>query len=101
MKKTIFNFLLIAALAFAGTYTLSSCGSKAHDEAHEDTEHAEGHDSEKHEHDGEDHEHEGEESSGEALAYACPMHPEEKGKEGDTCSKCKMALEKIETGTEE
>ena len=26
------------------------------------------------------------------LVYACPMHPEEKGKSGDTCPKCKMAL---------
>ncbi|GAB1444910.1 hypothetical protein MASR2M41_05550 [Flammeovirgaceae bacterium] len=30
------------------------------------------------------------------VAYACPMHPEITGKEGDTCSKCGMALEKLE-----
>ncbi len=31
-------------------------------------------------------------TSAQALAYACPMHPEEKGKSGDFCPKCKMAL---------
>lgn len=25
--------------------------------------------------------------------YACPMHPEETGKQGDKCSKCGMDLE--------
>ncbi|MGC4021119.1 MAG: heavy metal-binding domain-containing protein [Cyclobacteriaceae bacterium] len=29
--------------------------------------------------------------------YICPMHPEVKGKEGDTCPKCGMNLEKTET----
>lgn len=29
--------------------------------------------------------------------YACPMHPEVTGKEGDTCSKCGMQLEKVES----
>lgn len=32
----------------------------------------------------------------EEIVYACPMHPEVKGKEGDTCYKCGMALEKVE-----
>lgn len=32
----------------------------------------------------------------EEIAFACPMHPEVTGKEGDTCSKCGMALEKPE-----
>ncbi len=32
-----------------------------------------------------DHEHE----------FACPMHPEETGHEGDKCGKCGMALEKV------
>lgn len=27
--------------------------------------------------------------------YACPMHPEEKGHEGDKCGKCGMDLEKV------
>ncbi len=29
------------------------------------------------------------------VVYACPMHPEVKGKEGDTCDQCGMALEKV------
>jgi len=29
------------------------------------------------------------------TAYACPMHPEVTGKEGDTCSKCNMKLEAV------
>lgn len=36
----------------------------------------------------------------EEIGYACPMHPEVKGKEGDTCSKCGMALEKLESEVE-
>jgi hypothetical protein len=28
------------------------------------------------------------------MTYACPMHPEVIGKEGDKCSKCGMKLEK-------
>jgi hypothetical protein len=31
----------------------------------------------------------------EELAYACPMHPEVTGKEGDKCSKCGMYLEPL------
>ena len=27
------------------------------------------------------------------MAFACPMHPEVTGKDGDTCSKCGMKLE--------
>ncbi len=106
MKRIVFNFLFVAALAFVGSYALTSCGSKSQEDAHEEAEHAEGEASEMHEHDGEagDHdsekldgeEHEGDDHS-EVMTYACPMHPEEKGKEGDTCSKCKMALVKINT----
>ena len=32
----------------------------------------------------------------EVVAYACPMHPEVTGKQGDTCSKCGMDLEKVD-----
>ena len=28
-------------------------------------------------------------------AFACSMHPEVTGKEGDTCSKCSMALTEV------
>jgi len=33
--------------------------------------------------------------------YACPMHPEVTGKEGDTCSKCGMKLTKLQTEAQE
>ncbi|MBX2943016.1 MAG: hypothetical protein KF860_11795 [Cyclobacteriaceae bacterium] len=36
----------------------------------------------------------------EEIAYACPMHPDVTGKKGDTCSKCGMALEKLDAETE-
>lgn len=29
------------------------------------------------------------------TAYACPMHPEVTGNEGDLCSKCNMKLEEV------
>ncbi|CAN5372380.1 hypothetical protein BH10BAC4_BH10BAC4_22650 [soil metagenome] len=29
------------------------------------------------------------------TVYTCPMHPEETGKDGDSCSKCNMKLEKV------
>ena len=30
------------------------------------------------------------------ATYSCPMHPKEIGKQGDKCSKCGMALTKVE-----
>lgn len=33
--------------------------------------------------------------SEEGMAYACPMHPEVTGKEGDKCPKCGMYLEPV------
>lgn len=33
--------------------------------------------------------------SSKELAYACPMHPEVTGKDGDKCSKCGMYLEPV------
>lgn len=91
MKKIVYNFVLVAALAFAGSYTLTSCGSKSHEEGAHDHEASDSVDEiDKTEHT----------EDGEEMAYACPMHPEEKGKEGDKCSKCKMDLEKIAAAEE-
>jgi len=92
MKKISLTILFVAALAFTGSLALTSCGSKSHDETHAEEEAAE----EMHEHEGEGHDSDAHEHEGEEMAYACPMHPEEKGNEGDKCPKCKMALEKIE-----
>jgi Heavy metal binding domain len=30
------------------------------------------------------------------TSYACPMHPKVTGKKGDDCSKCGMALTKVD-----
>ena len=30
-----------------------------------------------------------------AMSHVCPMHPEETGKQGDTCPKCGMDLEPV------
>ncbi|MEP2026179.1 MAG: heavy metal-binding domain-containing protein [Reichenbachiella sp.] len=39
------------------------------------------------------------EESSESKVYACPMHPEIVGKEGDKCSKCGMALKESESSS--
>jgi len=68
MKKQVMT--IGAAIVFAfGSATFTGCSSGENNEA-----------TEQHE-DGEEH------------AYACPMHPEITGEEGDDCSKCGMKLE--------
>jgi hypothetical protein len=80
MKTTKINFT-IAATALYALLTLSSCGNAEKNHEHsEDTEHPSS--------DGGGLSHEG----GEHI-YACPMHPEVTGKEGDKCQKCGMKLE--------
>ncbi|MEZ4973885.1 MAG: heavy metal-binding domain-containing protein [Cyclobacteriaceae bacterium] len=69
MKKSILSFAFSLAIVVACSFIVSCSGQKS--EAAQ------------------------EETVAEA-AYACPMHPEVTGKENDTCSKCGMALEKVE-----
>lgn len=79
MKKSIVTIAILITGLVAGPVLFTSCGSKQ---------------SEQHEHDqGEEHEHHDMDSP--ATVYACPMHPEVTGKEGDTCSKCGMKLEPV------
>ena len=66
MKKSLLSILLPLMLATTLLFSLSSCGGGNKTE-----------------------------EVAEAV-YACPMHPEITGKEGDTCNQCGMALEKIE-----
>ncbi|MCB0490162.1 MAG: hypothetical protein KDC99_16890 [Cyclobacteriaceae bacterium] len=68
MKKSFLNILTIAMIAFSMSL-LVSCGGSKTETTEEETV---------------------------AAVYACPMHPEVKGKEGDTCGECGMALEKVE-----
>jgi hypothetical protein len=75
MKTSIKN---IAFALFAGvaSVAITSCGNKSS----ESTDQAEGHD-----HAAGDHEH----------TYACPMHSDVTGKEGEECPKCGMKLELV------
>ncbi|HEY8936023.1 MAG TPA: heavy metal-binding domain-containing protein [Cyclobacteriaceae bacterium] len=78
MKK-LTTLIFISGFSI-GTTLLSSCGDHKKTETQEQTE------SENHKH---------KESEDKTVVYACSMHPEVTGKEGDTCSKCGMALEPV------
>lgn len=75
MKKSI---VIIAILSFGfllGNGLMTSCaGKKSGQQEQKDDEHHDKADST-------------------ATAYACPMHPDVTGKDGDKCSKCGMKLE--------
>jgi hypothetical protein len=70
MKTTIKN-LAFALFAGIASISVTSCGSKSSEAEHD---HADA-----------DHEH----------TYACPMHADVTGKEGETCPKCGMKLELV------
>ncbi len=78
MKATLLTLGTIVAF-IAGSTLLTSCGS----ENSQDEDSAEQHNADS------EHSHEGESM---AAIFACSMHPEITGKEGDKCSKCGMAL---------
>lgn len=81
MKKSVLTItisgLFIASLMF------TSCGGKKEQTMEKDHQHMEG-DTTKH--------HDEMKMDSTKMAYVCPMHPEEIGKEGDKCSKCGMNL---------
>jgi hypothetical protein len=72
--KTIIKNMAFALFAGVASVAVTSCGNKPSDHAEADHDHAAG-----------DHEH----------TYACSMHPEVTGKEGEECSKCGMKLELV------
>jgi hypothetical protein len=72
--KTIIKFFAIGITASAALL-FTSCNNSGKEKTADAEEHG-------HDHDSDDHEH----------VYACPMHPEITGKEGDKCSKCGMKL---------
>ena len=81
MKKSIVTITIFASIFLTGS-VLISCGGK---KADQETKQAEGEDHADHKMDST------------ATAFTCPMHPEEKGKEGDKCSKCGMMLEAMKS----
>ena len=74
MKKLSLTTLTLLAF-IAGGVLFTSCGNNKKTEGQEQTE----------------------QDADKKMAYACPMHPEVTGKEGDTCSKCNMKLEAVKS----
>ncbi len=81
MKKSILTIAILVSAFFVSSVLVTSCGSKKEQATEEDHHHM-GNDSTEH-HDEM------------AMTYACPMHPEITGKEGESCSKCGMKLELV------
>ena len=79
MKKSIVTIAVMSIGFFVGSVAFTSCGSKPSEQQEQTETEAPA------------------EMDSTATAYACPMHLEEKGKEGDKCSKCGMALEAIKS----
>ncbi len=76
MKKFIWSFLMMSVFAF----TISSCSSSEKvEETTETTEVTETTETT-------------EVVAEDAVSHTCSMHPDEKGKAGDKCSKCGMDL---------
>ena len=89
MKKSILAITVIAAM-FSTSLFVVSCGSKNKAEKQEQTQ--------EHQHMDGDEMHEGIDMDSEVdmeTSYACPMHPEITGKQGDICSICGMDLEPV------
>ncbi|MBS1681519.1 MAG: putative Co/Zn/Cd efflux system membrane fusion protein [Cytophagales bacterium] len=78
MKKSIVTIAILTTGFLTGAVLFTSCNSKKTEQQEQKEE---GHEHAK----GEEHE----------TVYACPMHPEVTGKEGDKCSKCGMKLEAV------
>jgi hypothetical protein len=86
MKRPIKPFILIIAVLFVSITVVTSCGNKNADKGTEENHHAGGDTT---------HHHENMPMDSTQTVYACPMHPEITGKDGDKCSKCGMKLEAV------
>ncbi len=94
MKKLIIITGVLVAIFLASAVFVTSCtGKKSEQEQTEGDghQHAEGEEHEGMEMDST----EMHDMDSTQMAYACPMHPEVTGKEGDKCSKCGMKLEPV------
>lgn len=85
MKKSIVSFAFLFVLLFAVSLLTMNCSGKKSDQTEE----------EHHHHDGDSTDHHDAKMDSTQMAYACPMHPEVTGKEGEKCSKCGMKLEAV------
>jgi hypothetical protein len=83
MKKSVLTIAIFITGLFISSLLVIGCGSKKEQTVEENHRHMEG-DTTKH-HDEM------------AMVYACTMHPEVTGKEGDKCSKCGMKLEAVKS----
>lgn len=88
MKKSSVPFIFLIIGFFLATALVTSCGNKSAEQAAGEHHHAEG-DTATH--------HDGMPMNSVQTVYACPMHPEVTGKEGDECSKCGMKLELVKS----
>ncbi|WP_422358891.1 heavy metal-binding domain-containing protein [Reichenbachiella sp.] len=70
MKKSILSLTAFILILGASSLYLTGCSQNKNEANHENMM----------------------EESSESKIYACPMHPEIVGKQGDKCSKCGMAL---------
>lgn len=95
MKRKLFT-LGIAAAFLIGASFITACGNTENTENHEQHEHMEGDEHSEMEHKNMDMDENQSTDQAADATYACPMHPEITGKEGDKCSKCGMALVKVE-----
>jgi hypothetical protein len=97
MKKSIMTISILTSGFLIGTTVMTSCSQKK-GEKQEQSEKDEEEEENEHE-EAEEHEHQAK-SDSTATAYACSMHPEVTGKEGDKCSKCGMKLEAVKAKDE-
>lgn len=95
MKKSTLTIAIVISGLFVASVLITSCGSKK-EQGTEEHEHAEGDTTRDHHDEMEMDSAKMHDMDSTQMAYACPMHPEVTGKEGDKCSKCGMKLEPVE-----
>lgn len=78
MKKSILTIAILISGLFISSLLVTGCGGKK-EQTTEDHQHMDSDSTKQHDE--------------MAMGYACPMHPEVTGKEGDKCTKCGMMLE--------
>ena len=83
MKQSVLTIAILISGLFVSSLVITSCGGKKEQTVEENHQHMEG--------DTTNHQDEM------AMVYACTMHPEVTGKEGDKCSKCGMKLEAVKS----